>query len=187
MSFGRKIVFHTLRGGLILSLGSAKHLRWRIMTGMMNEDLLKKYLEETGVWYRFIEKKETIHTADAAKAAGLELHRVTKNLVSKTNEGEPVLLIIPGDKRVRLKSAAKALGVRRVSLVSFEEAEKISGYPPGGTPSIGHKTKMRTVIDKSLLQYETVYCGGGSRKRLLEIRTEDIIRLNNAIVAEISK
>ena len=154
---------------------------------MMKRDFLKNYLEETGIWHRFIEKKETIHTADAAKAAGLELHRVTKNLVSKTDEGEPVLLIIPGDRRVKLKAAAKARGARRVSLVSFEEAEKISGYPPGGTPSIGHKIRMRTVIDKSLLQYETIYCGGGSRKRLLELRTKDVIKLNNAIVAEISK
>jgi len=154
---------------------------------MMKRDFLKNYLEETGIWHRFIEKKETIHTADAAKAAGLELHRVTKNLVSKTDEGEPVLLIIPGDRKVRLKSAARALDARRVSLVSFEEAEKISGYPPGGTPSIGHKIRMRTVIDKSLLQYETIYCGGGSRKRLLELRTKDVIKLNNAIVAEISK
>jgi len=154
---------------------------------MTKQDFLKKYLEETGIWYQFIKKKETIHTADAARAAGLELHRVTKNLVSKTDEGEPVLLIIPGDKRVRLKAAAKALGARRVSLVSFEEAEKISGYPPGGTPSVGHKTKMRTIIDKSLLQYDTIYCGGGSRERLLELKTEDVIRLSNAIVAEISR
>jgi len=154
---------------------------------MTEQDFLKNYLEQTGIWHRFIKKKETIHTADAAKAAGLELNRVTKNLVSKTDEGEPVLLIIPGDKRVRLKSAAKALGARRVSLVSFEEAERISGYPPGGTPSIGHKTKMRTVMDKSLLQYETIYCGGGSRERLLELRTEDVVKLNNAIIAEISK
>jgi len=153
----------------------------------MKEDFLKKYLDQAGIWYRFIRKKETVHTADAAKAAGLDLHQVTKNLVSKTDEGEPVLLIIPGDKRVWLKSAAKALGVRRVSLVSFEEAERISGYPPGGTPSIGHKTKMRTVIDKSLLCYETIYCGGGSRDRLLQLKTEDVIRLNNAVIAEISK
>jgi len=154
---------------------------------MTEQDFLKNYLEQMGIWHRFIKKKETIHTADAAKAAGLELHRVTKNLVSKTDEGEPVLLIIPGDRRVRLKSAAKALGARRVSLVSFEEAERISGYPPGGTPSIGHKIKMRTVMDRSLLQYETIYCGGGSRERLLELRTGDVIKLNNAIIAEISK
>jgi len=154
---------------------------------MADQDFLESYLKQRGIWHRFIRKKETIHTADAAKAVGLDLHQVTKNLVSKTDGGEPVLLIIPGDRRVKLKSAARALGVRRVHLVSFEEAEKISGYPPGGTPSLGHKTRMRTVIDKSLLQYDTIYCGGGSRERLLELKTEDVIKLSGAIVAEISK
>ena len=148
---------------------------------------LEEYLKMNGVWHRFIHKPETIHTADAARVAGLNLNRVTKNLVSKTNEDEHVLLIIPGDRRVSLKKAARVLGVRRVSLVPFDMAEEISGYPPGGTPSVGHKETMRVVIDKSLLKYETVYCGGGSRDRLLELRVEDIIRLNRAIVADIVK
>jgi Cys-tRNA(Pro)/Cys-tRNA(Cys) deacylase len=69
----------------------------------------------------------------------------------------------------------------------FEEAESISGYPPGGTPSIGHKTPMRAVVDSELTESETLYCGGGSRDRLLEVRVEDVIRLNNAVVAPISR
>ncbi|MFH7836228.1 MAG: YbaK/EbsC family protein, partial [Candidatus Aenigmatarchaeota archaeon] len=68
----------------------------------------------------------------------------------------------------------------------FDKAEEISGYPPGGTPSVGHKTKMKVIIDKSVLNYETVYCGGGSRDKLLELKTSDIIRLNNAIIADIT-
>ncbi len=147
---------------------------------------LEAYLKQKGIWHRFIQKAETVHTADAARAVGLELHRVTKNLVSKTDQGEHVLLIAPGDKRVNLKVAAKALGVKNLSLVSFDRAEEISGYPPGGTPSVGHKTKMRVVMDKSLLKYETLYCGGGSRDKLLELKTQDILKLNDAIIAEIS-
>lgn len=138
------------------------------------------------MWYRFIEKSETIHTADAAKAAGIELNRLTKNLVSKTDSGEHVLLIVPGDKKVDLDKAAKVLGVRKIRLVPFDRAEEISGYPPGGTPSIGHKTPMKIVLDKSLLSHETVFCGGGSRTRLLELRTEDILRVGKAIVSDIS-
>jgi Cys-tRNA(Pro)/Cys-tRNA(Cys) deacylase len=147
---------------------------------------LEKFLKENGLWYRFIEKSETIHTADAAKAAGIELNRLTKNLVSKTDSGEHVLLIVPGDKKVDLDKAAKVLGVRKIRLVPFDKAEEISGYPPGGTPSIGHKTPMKIVLDKSLLSYQTVFCGGGSRTRLLELRTEDIVRVGKAIVSDIS-
>ena len=153
----------------------------------MNPSDLEEYLKKNRVWYRFIHKPETIHTADAAKVAGVEIRRLTKNLVSETDGGEYVLLIVPGDRRVNLKAAARALGVRRVRLVSFERAGEISGYPPGGTPSIGHKTPMKTVIDKSLLKYETIYCGGGSRDRLLELKTKDVLRLSKAVVAEISK
>lgn len=148
--------------------------------------LLEDYLEENHVWHRFLEKAETIHTSDAAIATGIDLCRITKNLVSKTDKGEFVILVIPGDKKASLKRAAAILGVKNVQVVSFDNAECISGYPPGGTPSIGHKTRMRVLVDKSLLDYETLYCGGGSRDKLLELRIEDVIRLNNALVAEIS-
>lgn len=147
---------------------------------------LEGYLKQSGVWYRFIQKPETVHTADAAKVAGVELRRVTKNLVSQTDKGDYTMLIIPGDRKVNLKRAADILGVKRVYLVPLDQAEKVSGYPPGGTPSVGHKTKMRVIFDASLLGYETIYCGGGSRDRLLELRTKDVLRLNNAITADIS-
>ena len=148
---------------------------------------MEGYLGKNRIWHRFIVKEKTIHTVDAAKAARVELHKVTKNLVSKTDQDENVLLIVPGDRKVDLKSAARALSTRRVHLVSFAEAEKMSGFPPGATPSVGHKTVMRTVIDRSLLEHETIYCGGGSRDRLVELKTKDIIRLSNAIIADISK
>ena len=132
-------------------------------------------------------KSETIHTADAANVAGIELHKVTKNLVSITDTGEYILLIVPGDSKVNLKEVAKMLGVKKIRLVPFSDAENISGYPPGGTPSVGHKTQMRTLIEKKLLNFETVYCGGGSRDKLLEIRVQDIIKLNDAIIVELVK
>lgn len=148
---------------------------------------LETFLKNRKIWYKIIHKDKTIHTADAAKATGINVHRITKNLVSMTNKGEYVLLIVPGDRKVDLKNAAKALNVQRINLVPFDKAMKISGYPPGGTPSVGHKTKMRVVIDKSIMEYETVYCGGGSRDKLIEMKLDDIKQLNHAITAKIAK
>jgi Cys-tRNA(Pro)/Cys-tRNA(Cys) deacylase len=147
---------------------------------------LEAYLEESGIWYRFIDKPETVHTADASKATGIDLHRITKNLVSKTRKGEYALLVVPGDRRVDLKAAAKALGTKKIRLIPFSEAETISGYPPGGTPTIGHKTPMKVILDEELAGFETFYCGGGSRDRLLELRVDDVKWLTDAIVAKIS-
>lgn len=148
---------------------------------------LEQFLDNHKVWHQFVIKSETIHTVDAANVAGIELHKITKNLVSITDTGEYILLIVPGDSKVNLKKVAKILGVKKVRLVPFSDAENISGYPPGGTPSVGHKTQMRTLIEKKLMNFETVYCGGGSRDKLLEIRVQDIIKLNDGIVVEFVK
>ena len=147
---------------------------------------LEAYLEESGIWHRFIEKSETVHTADASKATGIDLHRITKNLVSKTRKGEYALLVVPGDRRVDLKAVAKALSTKKIRLIPFSEAESISGFPPGGTPTIGHKTPMKVILDQELAGFETFYCGGGSRDRLLELRVDDVKKLTDAIVARIS-
>lgn len=147
---------------------------------------LEEYLASRGVWHRFISKPETVHTVDAAKVSGIELHRITKNLVFKIDDAGFALLILPGDRRVDSRRVAEVLGVRKIRLVPFERSEEISGYPPGGTPSVGHRTPMKVVLDRSLLAYETIYCGGGSREKLLELKTQDIVRLTGAIITDIS-
>ena len=147
---------------------------------------LEQELERLGVWYRFIEKEETVHTADASEVTGIPLHRITKNLISVTSGGEYVLLIVPGDRRVDLKKAAAALGASNVQLYPFSKAHTVSGYPPGGTPSIGLREQLRTVLDAELATMDTFFCGGGTRDRLLELRSEDVIKVSGALVAEIT-
>ncbi len=148
---------------------------------------LEDYLRGKGIYHTFISKGETTHTADAASVTGIELHRITKNLVSVTDGGEHVVLIVPGDRRVNLRKAARALGVKNVRLLSPEEAEEVSGYPPGGTPSLGFRGKVKVILDEELMDADTIFCGGGARGLLLEVRVEDVIRLNEAIVASISE
>ena len=133
-----------------------------------------------------MDKPETVHTADASHATGIELSRITKNLVCKTSDGSYALLVVPGNRRVSLQKAAQALNTRNIQLLGFNEAEAISGYPPGGTPSLHHKTAMSVVIEKDLLSNEKIFCGGGSRDRILELKTEDVVRLTHALTADIS-
>ena len=148
---------------------------------------LETYLKNKGVWYRFLEKPETVHTADASRATGIELNKITKNLVCRTSDGRFALLVVPGNRKVNLQTAAQLLGARNIQLLGFDEAESISGYPPGGTPSVHHKSTLQVVVDKELLTAETIFCGGGARNRLLELRTTDILKLTNALTGSISQ
>jgi len=148
---------------------------------------LEDYLNKQGIWHRFVEKPETIHTADAAEKAGIELNRVTKALVLLDQDKNPILAIIPGDSKLSFSKAKAAAGAKKVRLVAFEDAEKYSGYLPGATPMLHHKAEMKVVLDKKLTQYESIYGGGGERTRLLELKTDDVIRLNDAVVADITE
>jgi Cys-tRNA(Pro)/Cys-tRNA(Cys) deacylase len=147
---------------------------------------LEAELNKLGLWHRFTDKAETVHTADASEATGIPLHRITKNLISETSTGEHVLLVVPGNRRVDLKEAAKALGVTNVKLFPFSRAHEVSGYPPGGTPTVGLKERLRTVIDSETAEMETFYCGGGSRDRLVELRSDQVIEATGAVVAPIA-
>ncbi len=148
---------------------------------------LDLYLKENNIWHNFIEKPETVHTADASAASGVDLKRLTKALVLLDQDKQLLMAIIPGDCKLSFSKVKEATNSKSVFLVKFENAEQYSGYPPGATPMIHHKMQMKTVIDQKLTKYETIYGGGGIRTKILELRTEDVIRLNNAVIADISE
>jgi len=58
---------------------------------------IEDYLKTNKIWHRFIEKKETIHTADAAKEAGINLRIITKSLLLIDQNKNLILAIIPGN------------------------------------------------------------------------------------------
>ncbi len=147
---------------------------------------LSAYLQANQVWFNVVSKRSTVHTAEAAAATGLPLERVVKSLVF-TADSEPVMAIVPGTCRVAQRRLRAALGVKRVKVASFAEAERYSGYPPGATPPVYHTRITRVVIDQRVMQCDTVYGGGGSRNTLIEMKAADIQRLNNAVVADIAQ
>ncbi len=148
---------------------------------------LEGYLKENSIWHKFVDKPETIHTSDAAEKAGIELKRVTKSLVLLDENKNAILAIIPGNEKLSFSKLKNAVQSKKVRMVPFEDAKEYSGYLPGATPMVFHKLKMKVVIDKKLTQYESIYGGGGTRLKLLELKTEDVIKLNNAIIEDITE
>lgn len=146
---------------------------------------LNEYLQTHNIWHRFVEKPETIHTADAADSAGIDLQRVTKSLVLLDQDKNPILAIIPGDCKLSFAKVKQASGSKKVRLVPFDESEQYSGYLPGATAMVHHKVKMKVILDAKLTGFESIFGGGGTRTKLLELRVEDVVRLNNASVADI--
>lgn len=148
---------------------------------------IEAYLQENGVWHRFIEKPETAHTADASLKTGIELRKITKSLVVLNEKRDPFLAIIPGDCKLSFNKMKNTTESKKIRMATPEEAKSFSGYLPGATPMVHHKLEMSVIVDKKIAKYDTVYGGGGIRTKLLELKVSDVIRLNSASVEDITE
>ncbi|MEM5801045.1 MAG: aminoacyl-tRNA deacylase [Candidatus Aenigmatarchaeota archaeon] len=146
---------------------------------------LKKYLEEKGIWHRFIDKpKPTRHTLEAAELTGLDPERITKSLVLLDEKNNPYIVIIPGNKKLDFKKVKSIFNLKKVHLAPLNEAKNYSGYEPGETPPLHYLNIKKVGIDKNLLKYDTIFGGGGNKNLIIEIKTQDIIKENKAVIGD---
>ena len=76
-------------------------------------------------------------------------------------------------------------GTRKLRMANANEILEKTNYPMGGTPSFGYNAKF--FIDNEVLTKQVVYSGGGSQNSLTKISPSEMIRINNAIKADLTK
>jgi Cys-tRNA(Pro) deacylase len=147
---------------------------------------LKVFLARNRISFEFLEKKATKHAVEASNATGIPLRSFAKTLIFVNERGVPFAVVLRADLQVNRHLLQQITGFRSAKTAAIDTAEKASGFPTGGVPPIGHRTKMQTFIDKGLLELKEVWCGGGSRSKLVKLQVKDIIRLSNGKVASFS-
>jgi len=136
-----------------------------------------------GIKFEVIRPGGPVRTVKETSAlTGLPESSIIKTLVFVSDRGG-VAVIIPGDKRADLKKLEKIFG--KVRLASEEEVLKLTGFPLGGVPPFGHN--LQTVVDSSLNPDDEVVGGGGDERTLIKVRVRDIIEVNRAMVADVSR
>jgi Cys-tRNA(Pro)/Cys-tRNA(Cys) deacylase len=123
---------------------------------------------------------------EAAEKLGLDPARVYKTLVV-ANDKELCVGVVPVEKQLDLKAMATALGVKSVVMSDVALAERTTGYVAGGISPLGQKKRLRTVVDSSMQQFETVNVSAGKRGLEIELRPDDLVALTNAAVAGIAR
>lgn len=128
----------------------------------------------------------TNYGLEAAQELGLEEDRVYKTLLVELNSKELAVGIIPVNKSMSLKNISFALNVKSAVMANKDEAQKVTGYLLGGISPFGQKKLLKTVLDKSAMNYETIYVSGGRRGLDIEVKPSDILQLLNAICCDIA-
>ena len=121
-----------------------------------------------------IEDAEDLSGSQMALKAGENPEEVYKTLVTVGAKGAHYVFVVPVEKELDLKKAAKTVGEKSISMIHQKELLPLTGYIHGGCSPVGMKKFFRTVFDKSALSHERVYFSGGKVGVQVRIRTVDI-------------
>jgi Cys-tRNA(Pro) deacylase len=116
--------------------------------------------------YEYVERGGT---EESARQLGVDEHAVVKTLVMEDDKGEPLIVLMHGDRQVSTKALAREIGRKAVQPCKPEDAQRASGYQVGGTSPFGTRKAMPVFVEASVLALERIYINGGRRGYLVGI------------------
>lgn len=125
---------------------------------------------------------------DALKIAdqlGLPYEKVYKTLVTVGNSKNYFVFVIPIDRELDLKKAARSVGEKSVAMIHVKEINGITGYIRGGCTAIGMKKQYVTRIDESAKVLESMVVSGGKLGVQIELKPEDLCSAANGEFADL--
>jgi Cys-tRNA(Pro) deacylase len=108
-------------------------------------------------------------TAESARQLGWPEHQVIKTLVMQDEKGDPLIVLMHGDKQVSTKNLARGIGAKSVEPCKPEVAQRHSGYLVGGTSPFGTRKAMPVVVEATVLALPGILINGGRRGYLVGI------------------
>lgn len=103
-----------------------------------------------------------------------------KTLVAVGKSKENYVFVLPIDKELDLKKAAKSVGEKSVELLHVKDIKAVTGYIRGGCTAIGMKKQFKTVIHSSCMDFEQIIISGGALGVQLFLKPQDFLVAANA-------
>lgn len=99
-----------------------------------------------------------------------------------------MLALVPGPRVVDLKLLASFLGEKKMSLPTEREAESLTGLQAGGISPLALINKgFQVVINSAAQGFEEIYISGGQRGLDIQLRVDDLVKLVNAKMGNVSR
>lgn len=122
---------------------------------------------------------------EVAEALGEDASRVFKTLVTVGKTGNHYVFLVPVNKELNLKKAAKAVNEKKIEMIKSKELLPLTGYIHGGCSPIGMKKFFKTTIHSTAENYDTIMFSAGkigyqvetslnSLKKVIRFDLEDI-------------
>jgi Cys-tRNA(Pro) deacylase len=138
------------------------------------------YTEHT---FEYVEHGGTGHSS---VSLGVPEREVVKTLVMENEKGEPLIVLMHGDRKVSTRELAHQAGVKRIAPCKPEVATRHSGYLIGGTSPFGTRKAMPIYLERSVLSLPRIYINGGRRGYLLGMAPAELTRVLSPILVDVA-
>ena len=117
---------------------------------------------------------------EAASKLNISEQQVFKTLLVELSSKQLVVAVLPVSNKLSLKSMASCMKEKKAIMANKDDAQRSTGYLLGGISALGQKKKLKTIIDKSALNFDTIYISAGKRGLEIELNPNDLSKLLNA-------
>lgn len=155
-------------------------------------------MEKTNVM-RILEQKKIPHNCytyesdgaisgtEVASLLGQNPDHVFKTLVTVSASKKNYVFVVPVNKELNLKKAAKAVGEKKIEMLKSKELLPLTGYVHGGCSPIGMKKFFTTTIHETAKDFDTIIFSAGKIGYQVELSLDNlskVIRLQLGDICE---
>lgn len=148
-----------------------------------------RLLEKAGLTFETVPyqvDENNLAATHVAEQLGEDIAQVFKTLVLHGDRSGYFVCVIPGDKEVDLKKAAKAAGAKKAEMIPMKDLLSTTGYIRGGCSPVGMKKPFPTFFDESAMNFDFIYVSAGVRGLQIKINPSDLIGFVGASLAELT-
>ena len=122
---------------------------------------------------------------EAVSALGLDSARVFKTLVVELSNGELAVAVVPVSGQLSMKSIARACASKKAAMAEPAKVERATAYVLGGVSPLGQKQNLKTIVDESSQNFDSIFVSAGKRGLEIELSPTDLLALTRGEFANI--
>lgn len=119
--------------------------------------------------------EQNLAATHVAEQLGEDIACVFKTLVLHGERSGYFVCVIPGDKEVDLKAAARISGNKKADLIPMKDLLGVTGYIRGGCSPIGMKKAFPTYFHITAVDHPYIYISAGIRGLQLKLEPQKLI------------
>ena len=149
-----------------------------------------RQLDSAGIIYEMGEyeyDESDLSGVHAAEALGVSEDEVFKTLVTRGDDNNLFVFVIPSGATLDLKKAAQVSGNKKIDMIHVKEIFDLTGYIRGGCSPIGMKKQYPTYIDETAVLFDRIYFSAGKRGVQIILSPEILAQFISAEFADLTR